>query len=129
VVGNTPGPVKLGLQGWTITMQHRRTTPRNMATAGRLSGLVIHALRHLGKAHVTPERIAHLKRTLPADQRRALIKDIKFTPAWNAPDPANACGGLSLCNQRRAWLDLAHKNPDAHSVLITLRVMEASRGA
>jgi predicted restriction endonuclease len=30
-----------------------------MATAGRLSGLVIQALRHLGKAHVTTERIAH----------------------------------------------------------------------
>lgn len=53
-----------------------------MTTAGRLSGLVIQALRHLGKTHVTSERIAHLKRTLPADNRQTLIKDIKFSPAW-----------------------------------------------
>jgi hypothetical protein len=66
----------------TMTIQLRQTTPRNMATAGRLSGLVIQALRHLGKAHMTPDRMAHLKRTLPAGQRRALIKDLKFAPAW-----------------------------------------------
>ncbi len=64
------------------TIQLRRTTPRNMAAAGRLSGLVIQALRDLGKEHVTPERIAHLKRTLPAEQRQALLKDIKLAPAW-----------------------------------------------
>ncbi len=66
----------------TMTIQLRQTTPRNMATAGRVSGLVIQALRYMGKAHVTPDRIAHLKRTIPADQRRALIKDIKLAPAW-----------------------------------------------
>ncbi len=69
----------------SMTIQFRQTTPRNMATAGRLSGLVIQALHHLGKAHVTPERIDHLKQTLPADQRRALINDIKFAPAWMHP--------------------------------------------
>ena len=66
----------------SMAIQLRRTTPRNMTTAGRLSGLVIQALRHLGKTHVTSERIAHLKRTLPADNRQTLIKDIKFSPAW-----------------------------------------------
>ena len=66
----------------------RRTTPRNMATAGRLSGLLIQALRHLGKAHATSERIAHLKRTLPADNRRALIRDIRFAP----PGCTRSCG-------------------------------------
>ena len=39
----------------SMTIQLRQTTPRNMATAGRLSGLVIQALRHLGKDHVTSE--------------------------------------------------------------------------
>jgi hypothetical protein len=68
-----------------MTIQLRQTTPRNMATAGRLSGLLIQALRHLGKEHVTPERIAHLKRTLPLDKRRALLKDLKLAPAWIHP--------------------------------------------
>jgi len=31
---------------------------------------------------VTSERIAHLKQTLPADKRQALLKDLKLAPAW-----------------------------------------------
>ncbi|MEX0613628.1 MAG: DUF6088 family protein [Pirellulales bacterium] len=80
----TDGPsrsVKVG----PMTIQLRRTTPRNMAAAGRLSGLVIQALRELGKKHVTPTRIEHLKRTLPADKRRELLKDLKLAPAWMHP--------------------------------------------
>ena len=80
----TDGPsrtVKIG----SMTIQLRRTTPRNMAAAGRLSGLLIQALRELGDDHVTPERIAHLKRTLPAEQRRELLKDLKLAPAWMHP--------------------------------------------
>ena len=68
-----------------LTIQLRQTTPRNMAAAGRLSGLLIQAMRHLGKEHVTPERITHLKRTLPAAKRRALLKDLKLAPAWMQP--------------------------------------------
>lgn len=67
------------------TIQLRRTTPRNMAAAGRLSGLVIQALRELGKEHVTTLRVEHLKRTLPADKRRELLKDLKLAPAWMHP--------------------------------------------
>ena len=43
-----------------------------MAAAGRLSGLVIQALRELGKNPVTPGRVEQLRRTLPADKRREL---------------------------------------------------------
>jgi hypothetical protein len=68
-----------------MTIQLRRTTPRNMAAAGRLSGLVIQALRELGKEHVTPARVEHLRRTLPADKRRELLKDLKLAPAWMHP--------------------------------------------
>lgn len=80
----TDGPsrtVKIGAS----TIQLRRTTARNMAAAGRLSGLLIQALRELGKEHVTPERRQHLKRTLPADQRRELLKDLRLAPAWMHP--------------------------------------------
>ena len=56
-----------------------------MAAAGRLSGLVIQAFRELGKQHLTPARIEHLRRTLPADKRRDLMKDLKLAPAWMHP--------------------------------------------
>jgi hypothetical protein len=65
-----------------MTIQLRRTTPRNMATAGRLSGLLIQAFRELGEDHITPNRVNHLRRTLPIGKRRELLKDIKLAPAW-----------------------------------------------
>jgi len=80
----TDGPsrtVKVG----PVTVQLRRTTPKNMAAAGRLSGLLIQALRALGAEHVTPARVEHLKRTIPAEERRGLVKDIALAPAWMHP--------------------------------------------
>jgi hypothetical protein len=56
-----------------------------MATAGRLSGLLIQALRELGEEHVTAKRRAHLKRTIPAEKRRELMKDLPLAPAWMHP--------------------------------------------
>jgi len=55
-----------------------------MATAGRLSGLLIQAFRELGQDHLTPARVEHLKRTLPAERRRELLKDIKLAPGLDA---------------------------------------------
>ncbi len=73
--------VKIGRQ----EIQLRRTTPRNMATAGRLSGLLMQALRHLGKEHITRARVEHLKRTLPAKERQQLLKDLPLAPGWMHP--------------------------------------------
>jgi Family of unknown function (DUF6088) len=81
VVFLTDGPSRLVRVG-AMTVQLRRTTPRNMAAAGRASGLVIQALRYLGPEHVTAERIARLRRTLPTGDRRALLKDLTLAPAW-----------------------------------------------
>lgn len=81
VVFLTDGPSRLVRIG-PMSVELRRTTPRNVTAAGRPSGLVIQAFRHLGEEHITPERIAHLKRTLPPSARRSLVKDIKLAPAW-----------------------------------------------
>jgi hypothetical protein len=84
VVFLTDGPsrtVKIG----PTTIQLRRTTPKNMAAAGRLSGLLIQALRELGQDHVTPARREHLKRTLPVEERKGLVKDLPLAPAWMHP--------------------------------------------
>jgi hypothetical protein len=81
VVFLTDGPSRV-VRIERMSLELRRTTPRNVAAAGRLSGLVIQALRHLGQEHVTPARIAHLKRTLASIERRSLLKDIKLAPTW-----------------------------------------------
>ncbi len=73
--------VKLG----KLVIELRPTTPRKVAAAGRTSGLVLTALRYLGKPHVTPERIAHLRKTLSAADRRQLLTDLPSAPAWLHP--------------------------------------------
>lgn len=62
----------------------KRTTPRNMATAGKISGLVIQALRHLSRKNVDQQVIAQLDRRLDDDARKQLVKDIRYAPAWIA---------------------------------------------
>lgn len=64
-----------------------------METAGRLSGLLVQAFREPGREHVTRERRNHLKRTIPASERRNLLNDLQFAPAWMHPifrEPADA---------------------------------------
>ena len=60
----------------------KRTTPRNMATAGRSSGLVIQGLRHLGQQHVNEGVVAALRRRLSDSDKRRLLKDLRYAPAW-----------------------------------------------
>jgi Family of unknown function (DUF6088) len=60
----------------------KRTTPKNMATAGRVSGLVIQALRYLGQDNVDDKIIGILKKRLSSDDKRQLINDLRFAPVW-----------------------------------------------
>ena len=62
----------------------KQTTPRNMATAGRISGLVIQALRHLGSRDVDAATIEAVKKRLSASDRKRLLADIRHAPAWIA---------------------------------------------
>jgi len=83
IVFLTDGParrVQLGKQ--VIMLKH--TTPRAMATAGRVSGLVIQALRHIGQRHVDDSTAAHLRKRLSGDDRKQLLRDIRYAPAWIA---------------------------------------------
>lgn len=56
-----------------------------MTAAAESSNLVFAALRGLGKAHVTMDRVAHLQRLLPLRQRAQLLKDLPLAPAWMHP--------------------------------------------
>ena len=60
----------------------KRTTPKNMATAGRISGLVIQALRYLKQRNIDATVIARLKRRLSGDDKSTLMNDIRYAPAW-----------------------------------------------
>jgi hypothetical protein len=83
IVFLTDGParmVKIGKR--EIILQH--TTPRNMATAGCISGTLIQALRHLGKDQIDDQVIAILRRHITVADHAALRKDLVHAPAWIA---------------------------------------------
>jgi hypothetical protein len=83
VVFLTDGPsrrVQLGKQEILL----KRTTPGNMATAGRVSGLVIQALRHLGRRYVNENLIGVLGKRLSDDDKKQLLKDLRYVTAWIA---------------------------------------------
>ncbi len=60
----------------------KRTTPKNMATTGKVSGLVIQALRYLGKDRVDDKIIGILKKRLTGDDKHQLMRDLRYAPAW-----------------------------------------------
>lgn len=77
----TDGPsrrVKFGQQEIVL----KRTTPRNMATAGRKSGTIIQALRHIGQRNINERTLAIIKRQLTKQDRAQLLKDLRYAPAW-----------------------------------------------
>lgn len=83
IVFLTDGParrVQIGKQ--VIMLKH--TTPRAMATAGRISGLVIQALRHLGQRQVDDAVVANLQKKISASDKKVLLRDLRYAPAWIA---------------------------------------------
>jgi hypothetical protein len=80
----TDGPgriVKLG----ALTVQLKQRPRRKVGSAAATSSLVFAALRSLGKVNATKARIAHLRETLSAKDRKQLLKDLPLAPAWMHP--------------------------------------------
>ncbi len=87
----TPRQVQIGRQRIVL----RRTTPRNMATAGRISGLVIQALRYLGRRHVDGAVIRKLRARLNAKDRARLLEDVTLAPVWIGELMREIAGGAA----------------------------------
>ena len=80
--------VKVG----TRKIEFRERSRRKMAATGRASGLVMAGLRSLGQEHVTPEAVEHLQKLLKPADRRRLLQDLRFAPAWMHPHLRNIAG-------------------------------------
>jgi hypothetical protein len=83
VVFLTDGPSRRVLIGKQELIL-KRTTPRNMATAGTVSGLVIQALRNLGRKNINDTVVRTLRKRLTDKDKEQLIKDLRYAPAWIA---------------------------------------------
>jgi hypothetical protein len=84
VVYQTDGPsrsVQVGRQ--TITLRH--AAPGRFRAHDRTSGLVIEALRYLGKQNVAEVRVKQLHDLLSPTDRRRLLKDLPLAPVWMHP--------------------------------------------
>jgi len=65
-------------------IQFKKTTPRRMKVAGKISGLVFEALRSIGQQQTTPQILSRLRNRLTADDYRRLQLDAHLAPAWIA---------------------------------------------
>ena len=62
----------------------RPTTPKNMIGAGAKAGLILHALRQIGKDNVSDDMIRQIKSQLEEKDAKQLMKQAQYAPAWIA---------------------------------------------
>ena len=60
----------------------KKTTPKNLAAIGKISSLVIQALKEIGKDKVTDEEIDKILKHLKKEEPYRLEHDIKLAPEW-----------------------------------------------
>lgn len=60
----------------------KKTSPRNLATIGKVSTLVIQALKEIGKDKATKEEIKIILKKLQQEEPYRLEHDIKLAPEW-----------------------------------------------
>lgn len=60
------------------------TTPKNMIGAGTKAGLILHALKQIGKDNVTDEMIKQIKSRIEEQDIKHIKKQIQFAPVWIA---------------------------------------------
>ncbi|MEO0331065.1 MAG: DUF6088 family protein [Bacteroidota bacterium] len=70
------------IQVGNSSIKFKRTTPKNLAVKGAISGLVIQALRALGKDHITPAHRKQIRELLQKEDLGKLLKDASLAPAW-----------------------------------------------
>jgi uncharacterized protein (UPF0261 family) len=60
----------------------KRTTPKNLATIGKISGLAIQALKEIGKGKVESWEEKKIIQLLKKEDQSKLKHDIKMAPEW-----------------------------------------------
>ena len=68
-----------------LVIEMKPVSPRLMASAGTTCGLLTAAFRYLGKQHITPAHVSHLRKIIPTDERKQLLRHLATTPAWIHP--------------------------------------------
>jgi len=64
------------------TIKLKKTTPRNLKARGKISSLVIQALREIGKDNATKEELGRIIELLQHEDQSNLKFDISLAPEW-----------------------------------------------
>lgn len=64
------------------TIKFKKTAPKNLATIGKISTLVIQALKEIGKDNASAQEIEIILYQLKKEDPYRLAHDIKFAPEW-----------------------------------------------
>jgi len=64
------------------TIKFKKTSPKNLSAIGKISSLVIQALKEIGKDQVTDDEIQIILKQLGKEEPYRLEHDIKLAPEW-----------------------------------------------
>lgn len=65
-------------------IKFKKTSPKNLAAKGRISGLAIQALKEIGRDKVTLHDITTIKEHLKKEETDNINHDMKLAPSWIA---------------------------------------------
>jgi hypothetical protein len=63
-------------------LKFKRTVPKNLAVKGKISSLVIQALREIGETNLTPPQIITIMKHLKQESPQLIRHDAALAPAW-----------------------------------------------
>jgi len=64
------------------SIKFKKTTPKSLSVKGEISGLVIQALREIGKDKVSADQIKRIKELLKKEKKELVKHDALLAPAW-----------------------------------------------
>ncbi len=64
------------------TIKFKRTTPKNLAVKGKISSLIIQALKEIGKDNITDIQLEKINSYLKLEKKEIIEHDAKLTSAW-----------------------------------------------
>ena len=74
----SPREIKIGKR----TIKFKKTTPKNLLAKGKISRLVIQALKEIGNGQVTASEESKIIKLLKEEDEKNLIYDIGLVPVW-----------------------------------------------
>jgi hypothetical protein len=85
IIYETDGPAREIDLGGRRPIKLTKRPRRDAGVTSEVARFVFAGLRNIGKAHLTPERVAHLRRELKPADRRQLLRNLPYAPAWMHP--------------------------------------------